>query len=84
MPRTDTTSLYQSFPHLREIDKLWGTREARDFIKFLMNDNRDGARQGFSLEHTSTIFALLIEHDEEFPQFDDSVGFNLGDEVGHD
>ncbi|WPL15674.1 hypothetical protein Thiowin_00583 [Thiorhodovibrio winogradskyi] len=82
MPATDTTSLYQSFPHLREIDKLWGTRDARDFIKTLMNDSREGARLGFSLEHASTLFALLIEHDEQFPQFDDSRDFNLGNESG--
>ncbi|EIC22050.1 hypothetical protein [Thiorhodovibrio frisius] len=80
MPQTDTTALYQKFPHLKEIDKLWGTRDARDFIKSLMSDSRDGARQGFSLEHSSTLFALLVEHDEEFPQFDDSHAFNTGDD----
>lgn len=82
MPATDTSSLYQAFPHLREIDKLWGTRDGRDFIKTLLNDSRDGARQGFSMENASTILALLVEHDEIFPQFDDSHGFNLGDEAG--
>lgn len=76
MPNTDTTSLYETFPHLRQIDKLWGTYDARDFLKSLMNDSRDGARQGFSLEDASTIFELLIEHDKEFPQFDDSNSFN--------
>jgi hypothetical protein len=82
MPATDTTALYQSFPHLRKIDELWGTRAARDFLKDLMTDSREGARQGFELGHASTLLALLVEHDDLFPQFDDSRGFNFGNEGG--
>ncbi len=75
MPTTDTTSLYHTFPHLREIDKLWGTPEGRDFIKGLITDSREGTRVGFPPEQASTIFALLNEHDKRFPQFDDSHSF---------
>ncbi|MBK1647386.1 hypothetical protein [Rhabdochromatium marinum] len=78
MPTTDTSRLYQQYPHLKQIDELWGTRAGRDFLNELIIDNRDDTRQGFPLEHAKTIFDLLIEHDKMFPQFDDSREFNPG------
>jgi hypothetical protein len=78
MPRTDTTSLYQAFPHLRKIDDLWGTRGARDLLQSLLYDSRDGSREGFPLESASTLLLLLMEHDSLFPQFDDSRSSDPG------
>jgi hypothetical protein len=68
-PTTDTQALFGRFPHLRKIEAIWGTRECREFITELMSDSR-GDRQGFPMEHASTLIALLMEHDEAFPQFD--------------
>jgi hypothetical protein len=68
-PKTDTHALFSRFPHLRRIEAIWGTRECREFITELMSDSR-GDRQGFPVEHASTLIALLMEHDEVFPQFD--------------
>lgn len=72
MPDTDATPLYQAYPHLRKIEELWGSAQGRALLIDLMEDTREGTRQGFKLEHASIIFSLLIEHDRLFPQFDDS------------
>lgn len=77
MPDTDTNALYQAFPHLRRIDELWGTQQGRDYIKDLIGDTRGGTRQGFPDEHASTILQLLREHDDLFPQFEESFGDGL-------
>ncbi|MBK5969599.1 MULTISPECIES: hypothetical protein [Thiorhodovibrio] len=78
MPSTDTTSLYQAFPHLRKIDDLWGTRGARDLLQSLLYDSREGSRHGFEVDHASALFQLLMEHDSLFPQFDDSRSSDPG------
>jgi rRNA processing protein Krr1/Pno1 len=72
MPKTDTSKLFAAYPHLAVIGEKWGTREARRIINDLMNDSRGGERQGFPAEHASTIMSLLMEHDREFPNCDDS------------
>lgn len=70
VPTVDTRALLQRFPHLERIVTTWGTRTCRDFLTHLMTDTRDGRRQGFPPEHAWTIFKLLAEHDEKFPQFE--------------
>ena len=67
---TDTSALFQRFPHLRKIELLWGSRECRNFIFALMTDTRGGGRQGFPPEHAMTIMKLLMEHDFNYPQFE--------------
>ncbi|HRP95814.1 MAG TPA: hypothetical protein PL143_06140 [Rhodocyclaceae bacterium] len=74
MPNVDTSRLYTAFPHLAKIDRIWGTRECRQFIRDLLSETRDGQRSGFAPDHASTIMRLLIEHDRHFPDFDDSFG----------
>jgi hypothetical protein len=64
---TDTTTLFQRYPHLRTVADLWGSRECREFLVGLMFDTRDGQRQGFDPATAMTIFALLDEHDARFP-----------------
>lgn len=76
MPKTDVSSLYAAHPHLSRIDTIWGTRECRNLINKLMNDTRDGSRAGFAPDHAHAIFALLMEHDELFPEFE--TGFQGG------
>lgn len=70
LKRTDTASLFQRFPHLSVIDLMWGSRECRSYIFRLMTDTRGGSRQGFPPEHARTIMTLLLEHDRNFPQFE--------------
>lgn len=77
MPSTDTSRLYESFPHLARIDELWGRAECRAFLQELMNETRDGAREGFAPEHASTIFRLLVEHDKAYPSLDDSRSLGI-------
>ncbi|THF66200.1 hypothetical protein E6C76_04905 [Pseudothauera nasutitermitis] len=67
---TDTRALYERFPHLRQIDLMWGSKECRQFIFRLMTDTRGGARQGFPPEHAMTIMSLLLEHDRNYPEFE--------------
>lgn len=73
MSKTDTSKLFAAYPHLAPIGEKWGTRECRKLINDLMNDTRGGGRQGFPPEHASTIMMLLLEHDREFPDFDEST-----------
>lgn len=73
MPNTDTSRLFAAYPHLAEIGEKWGSRECRKLINGLMNDTRSGGRSGFPPEHASTIMMLLLEHDREFPDFDESA-----------
>ncbi|NMF87423.1 hypothetical protein [Aromatoleum petrolei] len=73
MRKTDVSKLYEAYPHLGRIDELWGTRDCREFINRLMNDTREGQRRGFPGDHARTILRLLLEHDREFPQFEESI-----------
>ncbi|MCB1886511.1 MAG: hypothetical protein KDH20_02785 [Rhodocyclaceae bacterium] len=69
---TDTRALYARFPHLIRIELLWGSLECRQFLSGLLTDDRGDHRTGFPAEHAKTIFALLMEHDAAFPEFDAS------------
>lgn len=73
MPKTDTSRLFAAYPHLAAIGGKWGTRECRRQLKELMTDTRGGGRNGFPPEHALTLMMLLLEHDREFPEFDDST-----------
>jgi hypothetical protein len=66
--KTDTRDLFERFPHFRSIKSIWGSPECRKFLAGLLMDNREGSRQGFDVAATATIFALLKEHDEAFPE----------------
>lgn len=81
LPRkTDTTALFERFPHLQGIDLIWGTRECRQYISNLMTDTRGGKRQGFPAEHAMTIMRLLMEHDNLYPQFENEpIDLRWGD-----
>ena len=58
----------EKFPHIgKSIDLMWGTPECSMYINRLMNDTRDGQRQGFPSEVASALFKLLNVHDSVFP-----------------
>jgi hypothetical protein len=67
--KTDTRDLFERFPHFRSMKAIWGSPECREFLAGLLMDNREGTRQGFDRAASKTIFALLKEHDESFPEF---------------
>jgi hypothetical protein len=50
----------QEFPHiLARLTESWGTLDAQDFLNHLLQDNRGGERQGFSMEVLEEILLLL-------------------------
>lgn len=83
-PKIDTAALFDRFPHLRRIEESWGTLACRKDLMALMNDTRNGQRQGFPAEYALTIFRLMMEHDADFPQFEDSGGTAMWSDASHD
>ena len=55
-----------------KVNSLWGTKECRVYLVTLLSDSRNGARQGFDLNTAKLIYGLLADHDESYPQYDDS------------
>lgn len=50
----------EDFPHLlTRLTEGWGTLDAQDFLNALLQDNRGGERQGFSMEVLQEILLLL-------------------------
>ena len=62
--------LSEAFPDLgQRIAFLWGDTLCRTFLFNLMNDTRDGKRQGFPQPVSMAIMALSVKHDNDFPAF---------------
>jgi hypothetical protein len=58
-PLSVPTSL-EEFPHLmQKVTSIWGTKECRDFLNHLVEDNRGGERIGFSVSVMQEIVALI-------------------------
>lgn len=53
----------------QRIDALWGRAGFSDYVHHLMNDSRDGTRQGFPADIALALLKLMHQHDKEFPQF---------------
>ncbi|MBL8446964.1 MAG: hypothetical protein JNJ44_06080 [Zoogloeaceae bacterium] len=70
-PKVETTALVARFPHLQVVVDEWGSASCRRRLMALMNDTRNGERKGFPAEHALTIFRLVMEHDQDFPQFEE-------------
>lgn len=50
----------EEFPHIMaRLTQSWGTLDIHDFLNQLLQDNRDGERQGFSMEVLQEILLLL-------------------------
>jgi hypothetical protein len=58
----------------QRLDALWGHEAFPAFLGELMNDTRDGARQGFPDDVALALFKLLQKHEREFPQYVKPVG----------
>ena len=58
----------EQFPHIgRKLELLWGHKECAELLHQLLNDTRDGKRQGFPKPVGSALFKLSVLHDELFP-----------------
>ncbi|MDR1229281.1 MAG: hypothetical protein LBK55_09775 [Azoarcus sp.] len=56
----------EEMPHIAlRLQQLWGTRECQAYLQYLLRDNRDETRRGFSLTAIDDILCLnaLLEHD---------------------
>jgi hypothetical protein len=82
-PKIDTAAFFARFPHLRRIEENWGTLACRKDLMTLMNDTRNGQRKGFPAEHALTIFRLMLEHDTDFPQFEESASSAIWSDASH-
>ena len=57
------------FPHIGEkLRWTWGHKECVEYIFRILNDSRDGARQGMPKDIASALFKLSLIHDENFPR----------------
>ena len=57
------------FPHIGEkLEWLWGYEEFSKYIIKLINDSRDGEREGLPREIASALIRLIAIHDEMFPR----------------
>lgn len=54
------------------VNTIWGSKACRDYLVTLLSDSRNGARTGFDPAVAKLIYGLLADHDESYPQFDDS------------
>jgi len=58
------------FPRIgQRILATWGHSTFCDYVNELMNDKREGRRQGFPEDIMLALFRLMQQHDKEFPQF---------------
>ena len=58
------------FPRIgQKILMIWGSAAFCEYTNELMNDKRDGRRQGFPEDIVLALFRLMQEHDKQFPQF---------------
>ena len=58
------------FPRIgKQILATWGRSSFCDYVNELMNDKRDGRRQGFPEDVMMALFRLMQQHDKQFPQY---------------
>ncbi len=58
------------FPRIgQQILANWGRSSFCEYVNELLNDKRDGRRQGFPEEIMLALFRLMQQHDREFPQY---------------
>ena len=58
----------------RQLKKLWGGPEFAGFVNNLLQETRDGTRQGFPPDVATALFNLLQKHDRDFPEHALKVG----------
>ena len=52
-----------------QLHYLYATKDYRIYINQLLNESRDGKRQGFPPQVAKHLFQLLQAHDAEFPHY---------------
>ena len=58
------------FPRIgQRLVATWGQASFCEYANDLINDKRDGRRQGFPEDVMVALFRLMQEHDKQFPQF---------------
>lgn len=58
----------QRFPHIgKQLKHLWGGPDFSAHIVYLLNDTRNGTRQGFPGDVALALFRLIQLHDHKFP-----------------
>lgn len=50
------------------IKLFWGTAYLREYVVHVLNDVRDGNRQGFPPTISKLLLDSLREHDEQYPE----------------
>jgi hypothetical protein len=53
----------------RMLALLWGSDMFKEYVNNILNDTRDGTRQGFPKNVAEALTGLLISHDRLYPQF---------------
>lgn len=53
----------------RMLELLWGSDMFNEYLDNILNDTRDGQRQGFSKPILEALFGLQLAHQRVFPQF---------------
>ena len=70
MHSTELTVVNEAFPTIgKTISILWGASCLPEYIDKLINDTRDGDRQGFPIEVFVALAKLREQHTIEFPQW---------------
>jgi hypothetical protein len=63
----------EEFPHiLAKLAEGWGSKDAQEFLNHLLQDNRGGERQGFSMEVLQEILLLsaILELRDHLPKLE--------------
>ena len=53
----------------RMLELLWGSDMFNEYVDNILNDTRDGQRQGFPKTVFESLNKLKLSHDRLFPQF---------------
>ena len=69
----------------RMLELLWGSDMFSEYLNNILNDTRDGQRQGFPKPIFEALSRLKVSHSRFFPQFDKSTDPTAGwFTYGHD
>lgn len=70
MKRDNLLDNLYMFPHIpKRIERLWGTKECREYLTSIMRQDDRPRRDGFPPHIFRTIFDLYEMHDIHFPEY---------------
>lgn len=65
----------REFPHIaRRLTVTWGQKAFSEYVNDLINNRRDGHRQGFPKRIALALFNLMLKHDRCYPEHEIKVG----------